>query len=252
MLKSLFLLLLIYVFITSKLLAQTINTSNFIPHEAIYNLKIGDVTAHSKIHNAIGQMHLSVNSTCDGWVVNQNTTIDITDKNGSQRRNTFRYSTWESIDHTKFRFISRVNINGQEVAAYEGESFVTNEIAKIIYTYPFNKEIIIPLETLYPMKHFFLSLNNTKFGIFNNYIIFTGEDDDSLSNISTFIINTGKYKKIRSAYFSYKETFLKPENEVEILVSPDSGIVDNVIFDYFDYQIIGDLKTIKYYDKPNC
>jgi len=252
LIKNLFLLIFIFVFISGNLTANTINHPNLKAHEAIYNLKIGNVTNYSKIHNANGQMHLSINYVCDGWVINQNTTIDITDKNGSQSRNTFRYSTWESIDHTMFRFMSKVNINGEEVSAYEGESFITNDVAKIIYTYPYNKEIIIPIETLYPMKHFLISLDSKKLGIFSNYIVFSGEDDDSLNNVSTFTINSGKFTKVRSANFSYNDALIKPENEIEILVSPDTGVVHKVIFDYFDYQIVGDLKDIKYYNEPNC
>jgi len=56
------------------------NNISFRAHEAIYDLNIGKITNSSKIHNAVGQMHLTVKEVCDGWVVNQNTTVDITDK----------------------------------------------------------------------------------------------------------------------------------------------------------------------------
>ena len=86
------------------------NNISFRAHEAIYDLNIGKITNSSKIHNAIGQMHLTVKEVCDGWVVNQNTTVDITDKNGSQIRNLYRYSSWESKENDLFRFLSKANI----------------------------------------------------------------------------------------------------------------------------------------------
>ena len=66
-------------------------------------------------------MHLTVKEVCDGWVVNQNTTVDITDKNGSQIRNLYRYSSWESKENDLFRFLSKVIINDEEVITFEGK-----------------------------------------------------------------------------------------------------------------------------------
>ena len=44
----------------------------------------------------------------------------------------------------------------------------------------------------------------------------------------------------------------KPKNEIEILVNSNDGVVHKVVFDYFDYQIIGSLEEYNYLDKPNC
>ena len=38
-------------------------------------------------------MNLKVQEVCDGWILNQNTYLDITDKNGMQIRNEFRNSS---------------------------------------------------------------------------------------------------------------------------------------------------------------
>ena len=225
----------------------------FNAHEAIYNLNIGKVTNSSKVHNAIGQMHLSVRDVCDGWAVNQNTSIDITDKNGSQVRNTFRYSSWESKNHDIFRFTSKVIINDEEVITYEGKSFKNNNIAEVIYIKPTNRVIEIPKETLYPMQHFFKILNNDLSGKFLNSIVFTGEDEDSLNNVTSFVLDKiNKYKIIRSANFAYDNVISRPKNEIEILVNSMDGVVHKVVFDYFEYQIIGSLEEYNYIDKPNC
>ena len=232
------------------------NWNNFKSHEAIYNLKLGDITNSSKIHNASGQMHITIKAVCDGWIINQNTTLDITDKNGFQRRNVFRYSIWESNSHDMLRFMSKVIIDGEELASYEGESYIKNGVGKIIYTRPHNKVINIPLDTLYPMKHFFISLDKNKTGELFNYIVFTGEDDKALNNVSTFTMDNlyegVSYKIIRSANYNYNNNLLKPENEIEILVNPKTGVVQKVLFDYFDYEIIGVLKYVIYYNKPEC
>jgi hypothetical protein len=52
--------------------------------------------------------------------------------------------------------------------------------------------------------------------------------------------------------YNYNNNLLKPENEIEILVNPKTGVVQKVLFDYFDYEIIGVLKYVKYYNKPEC
>ena len=241
-------------FFSIKLLANDKNSNvTFNSHEAIYNLNIGKVTNSSKVHNAIGQMHLSVREVCDGWVVNQNTSIDMTDKNGSQVRNMFRYSSWESKKHDIFRFTSKVIINDVEVITYEGKSSKNNNSAEVVYTKPNNLVIEIPEETLYPMQHFFKILSNDLSGKFLNSIVFTGEDDDSINNVTSFVLDKiNKYKIIRSANFAYDDVISKPKNEIEILVNSNDGVVHKVVFDYFDYQIIGSLEEYNYLDKPNC
>ncbi len=229
------------------------NNVSFKPHEAIYNLNIGKVSNSSKVHNAIGQMHLSVKDVCDGWTVNQNTTIDITDKNGSQVRNLFRYSSWESKNHDTFRFLSKVIVNNEEIISYEGDSLKRNNTAKVVYTKPNNFELEIPMDTLYPIQHFFSIIGGDLNGKFINNIVFTGEDDESLNNVTTFVLDSiNKYKIIRSANFAYDDIESKPKNEIEILVNIDDGVVHKVIFDYFEYQIIGSLEEYNYIDKPNC
>ena len=251
------LLLLYFCFFSSNLSAgEEINWNKFKPHEAVYHLSIGNISNTSKIHNVIGEMHLTIKSVCDGWVVNQNTTIDVTDKNGSQIRNIYRYSIWESKNHDALRFMSKMIVNGEEVSSYEGEAYIKENIGTIIYVSPHNEVINIPADTLFPMKHFFVSLYDTNIESFDNYVVFTGEDDNSLNNVSSFskksIFDGRMYKVIRSANYNYFKNLIKPENEIEIIVNSETGIVKKVIFDYFDYQIIGDLKHSQYYIKPEC
>ena len=229
------------------------NNISFRAHDAIYDLNIGKITNSSKIHNAIGQMHLTVKEVCDGWVVNQNTTVDITDKNGSQIRNLYRYSSWESKDNDLFRFLSKVIINDEEVITFEGKSSKKNNQAEVEYIKPYNEVIEIPIDTLYPMQHFFTILDKDLTDKFINSIVFTGEDDESLNNVTTFILDRiNNYKVIRSANFPYNDILSKPKNEIEILVNSENGIVHKVIFDYFEYEIIGTLKEYNFIEKPDC
>jgi len=254
--KKILLLLYICFFSNNLCAGEKTNWNNFKPHEAIYHLSIGNISNSSKIHNVIGEMHLTIKSVCDGWVVNQNTTIDVTDKNGSQLRNIFRYSIWESKNHDALRFMSKMIVNGEEVSSYEGEAFIKEDIGKIIYVSPHNKVINIPVDTLFPMKHFFISLYDAKIESFDNYIVFTGEDGNSLSNVSSFskksIDVDSMYKVIRSANYNYFKSSIKPESEIEVTVNSKTGIVKKVIFDYFNYQILGELKDSYHYSKPEC
>tara|TARA_B110000459_G_scaffold72396_1_gene81227 strand:- start:3302 stop:3760 length:459 start_codon:yes stop_codon:yes gene_type:complete len=152
--------------------------------------------------------------------------------------------------------MSKMIVNGEEVSSYEGKAFIQEGIGKIIYVSPHNKVINIPVDTLFPMKHFFISLYDANIESFDNYIVFTGEDSNSLSNISSFskksIDGDSMYKVIRSANYDYFKNSIKPESEIEVTVNSESGVVKKVIFDYFDYQILGELKDTNYYSKPEC
>ena len=68
------------------------------------------------------------------------------------------------------------------------------------------------------MQHFFTIMNKDLTDKFINSIVFTGEDDESLNNVTTFILDRiNSYKVIRSANFPYNDILSKPKNEIEIL-----------------------------------
>ena len=60
--------------------------SLFRSHEATYELELNSVTRAGQIHSVNGKMHVDVRKVCDGWVFNQYTTLDITDRLGNQNK----------------------------------------------------------------------------------------------------------------------------------------------------------------------
>jgi len=226
---------------------------NITSHSVIYDLRIKKVLPSSKIHNAIGKMELEVSEVCDGWVINQNTTIDFTDKNGLQVRNEYRYSSWESFDYKLFRFISQVIIDEEESSYYEGEAFLNNSESKILLHKPNKKEIDIPHDTIFPMQHYIDTYRNKV--NFKTYNVFTGEDDKALNYFSSFstkvLIDDVLYKKVRSAIFKYTNITSEPIYEIELIINKQ-GIVKKVIFDYKNYSIVGIISSLEYKDIKSC
>ena len=222
-------------------------------HNVIYNLRIDKVLPSSEIHNAIGKMYLEVNEVCDGWVVNQNTSLDVTNKNGLQVRNEFRYSSWESFNFKSFRFISQIIINEEEASYFEGEAFIGEQDSKVLFYMPNKKELTIPHDTIFPMQHYLNTYRGKDH--FKSYKVFTGEDDDSLNYVTSFskkvFINDIFYKKVRTAVYKYNDKSLKPIYEIELIIDKE-GVVNKVIFDYLNYRIVGDLLSIEFIDKKNC
>ena len=230
------------------------NFNNFKSHEAVYNLRINNVSSSSKVHSAFGQMNLEVYKSCEGWVINQDSLIDITDKHGTQYRNEFRYSIWESFNGNFFRFLSQVIINGEEIAYYEGKAYKKDKDAKVIYIRPNKKEINIPLETLFPMKHFMATLM-LKDKNFKSYTVFTGENEESLTHVNSFLkeveMEGQLYKKIRTAVFELNSVSSEPVHEIELIID-NYGIARSVVFDYLDYKIIGKLNKYKFVSNEKC
>ena len=234
-----------YIFIilllNNILYANDIKDFNFIKsHEVIYDLNIENITSNSKIHNAVGKMNLKVQEVCDGWVVNQNTFLDITDKNGLQVRNEFRNSSWESYDFKSFKFMSQTIVNGEEVSYYEGEADLDKNLNKVIFLKPYVKELTIPKDTIFPMQHYISTYRNKS--NFQSFNVFFGEDDESINHVTSFTssltINEILYKKVRTAVFNYQDTSSKPIYEIELIIDND-GMVHQVVFDYLDYKIVG-------------
>ena len=232
--------------------------NSLISHEATYSLELNNVSKTSKIHSIDGKMLVDIREVCDGWLFHQHTTIDATDRMGNQKRSEFRYSTWESLDHKKFRFLSRSLFDGKESSFVEGHAYIGEEFGKVVFSVPKRHEIKISSKTMFPMNHFFLSLREQpKKNYLSNEVVFTGEKENSLNLVSTFanyIYSSDrkeKLVKIRSAYFSLVDLTEQPENEIELIVD-SQGLVKSVIFDYIDYEIKGILIDYKYVSKTEC
>ena len=258
MFKLINLILIVSLFSAGSFINQSKSEELLRSHEATYSLKLSNVTEAGKIHSVNGEMFIDIREVCDGWLFHQHTTLDVTDRMGNQNRSEFKYSTWESFDHKKFRFLSRSMFDGRETSFVEGHAYIGKDEGKVIFNMPEIEELKISSKTMFPINHFFMTFKEQpKNNTLSNEIVFTGENEDSLSLVSTFTsyITNGdgkeKFVKIRSAYFPLSDLSEQPENEIELIVD-SSGLVKSVIFDYIDYEIKGSLINHKYISKTKC
>ena len=104
------------------------------------------------------------------------------------------------------------------------------------------------------MKHFMSTLM-LKDKNFKSYIVFTGENEESLNHVNSFSkeveIDGKLFKKIRTAVFELNSVSSEPVHEIELIID-NYGIARSVIFDYLDYQIIGKLNKYKFISKKKC
>ena len=249
LISNLFLLFLCNVFFIKA------SAENFIrSHEAVYSLELMYVSNKSQVHSLNGIMKISLKKVCDGWVFNQHTELDVKDRMGNQNKSEFRYSTWESSDYKKFRFLSISTLDGEETSHVEGYAFIEEDYGRIIFEYPEYSSLLISSETLFPMNHFFLTMkkdyvNNP----LSNELVFSGEDENSINLVSTFkkSFPNNNIIMVRSAYFSLSDFSEKPDSEVELMMFQD-GLVNSVIFNYINYKLKGNLLEYEYLIEPNC
>ena len=159
MFKLIFFFIVAFVIYSKNFISQTLAIDYLKSHEATYSLKLYNVMRTSAIHSASGIMNINIKEVCDGWVFNQHTKLTVTDRMGNQNENEFRYSTWESLDHKKFRFISIFNTDGIATSHTEGYAYLNDYYGEIIYQYPKQESIKIAAETLFPINHFLKIMN---------------------------------------------------------------------------------------------
>ncbi len=240
--------------------------AGFVPHKAIYDIRLKSKKSSAKVSNIHGKMMYEWKSSCDAWVSSHQFDMTYDYIEAPSVRVTSDFSNYESFDGKRFNFTSTRKtgdtVLGEVRGAVDGD--IINNGGKAIYTKPENKEYDIPKGALFPMAHTLGVLKEIKDGKkFYKATLFDGSDEDGPVEVNSFIGKEATYIvpdefakdinkelvetkswNIRLAFFPLNEYSVTSDYEMS-LVFHENGVISGITIDYDEFSVEQKLIAIK-------
>jgi len=240
--------------------------AGFVPHKALYDIKLSSKSSSAKIANIKGRMFYEWQPSCDAWVSTNKFDMVYEYNEIPSMRITSDFSTYESFDGKSFNFTSQRKRDGIIFEEVRGNVDGNNADSPndAVYNMPENLVFELPKGTFFPMAHTLDVLKEIKSGKkFFKATLFDGSDEEGPVDVNSFVIKAvsyvppEKYKKdidkdmvgakawkMRLAFFPLN----KPESTADYemsLIFHENGVVSDMEIDYSDFSVTQKLIAIK-------
>ncbi len=201
------------------------NDVTMAPHQALYSLRLSRLRQANTIAAVNGQMFYRLDSSCEGWTVDQRFNMQFVYAEGPSAFMTSNYNTWESRDGRHYSYATRRQRNGEVTDDIRGKAEVSAAgDGQIFYQSPVEQTIALPPGTLFPIQHTMAILRAAKAGDkWFNAALFDGSDLSPATDVNAF------FKPAVAPYVAIED--VKPvvadkiitENKDETTAIPDSA-----------------------------
>lgn len=256
-------------FVSSDILAESSDPAlkaGFVPHKALYDIKLSGKKSGSQIVNIAGQMMYEWESGCQGWTANHKFNLIYEYADSPPMRITSDFSTYELFDGGSFNFVAQRKRDGEIFEELRGNAkLVENGAGEIAFRVPPDVTYELPAGSLFPMQHTLAVQENIRAGKkFFNATIFDGSDQDGPVEINAFIggkeldgakiapkgdeidaaLLDTKAQEVRLAFFPLSNQEAGAEYEMS-LVFHENGIISDMNVDYNDFSVTQKLVALE-------
>ena len=238
-------------------------------HRAFYTARIGRIREGAGIQDVRGGLAMTLEKTCDAWIVNQQMSIRmISSKGGTVDRET-GFAGWESLDGRTYRFITRENATGarQEVKGL-ATSGVADRPGTARFTEPEPKTVELAPGTLFPVAHTALLIERARAGDRRvDRTVFDGTDGEGPQRVVAFVgtavpadaaagtalgpMAARPGWAMQLAFYPLDGAAAVPDYEIAVL-QLDNGVARRLTFDYGAFALDMDLERLEALPPPDC
>lgn len=243
--------------------------AGFVPHKALYDIKLVSTRSGAQIINISGQMFYDWKPACDAWISNHRFNLFYEYSDSPPMRITSDFSTYETFDGKTMNFTSQRKRDGNLFEELRGQAMRHDDNkGEAVYTIPKDLEFELSEGALFPMGHTLAVLSNIKQGKkFFKATIFDGSDEEGPVEINTFIgksqdpmvieesddleaalLNTPAWR-IRLAFFPLNKPSETSDYEMA-LTFHENGVIRDMIVEYDDFTLSQKLVALEKLDAP--
>lgn len=240
-----------------------------VSHRAFYTLSVSRLDPRNYRHGITGGLKLDFVNACDGYALNQRFVIETTTDDGPVL-NDMTLNSWESQDGQRFRFKLKDEVNGDLDQELDGEAtiFEPGGEGVVRFSIPQDTELALPRNVMFPTEHTIRLLAMARGG--TNWLqvpVYDGSSADAYADIGAFVsaelpAETGEKQvlaplkgqrswRVRLAYFTSDKVQDTPDYEIGYRLY-ESGVVDDIVFDYGDYAIRATLRQLDVKPRDPC
>ena len=240
------------------------------PHRAVYDLSLLKSRGEGPVTQARGRLEFEWADVCSGWTVHQRTRVEVFYAEGAVVDFGWTLTAFESKDGQHYRFfIRRFDASGPS-EELRGEARLSGPGAGGVATFsePEAREVVLPAGTMFPTAHSLLLIETAEGDALPVWrVVFDGSGDEGLFGVSAVIshplpadgeaavdsplVRGQRSWRLHMAYFGMDETVAEPEHEQTLRLFAN-GVVDQLVLDYGDFALQGDLTEIESQPPPEC
>ncbi|MDP6475478.1 MAG: DUF1849 family protein [Alphaproteobacteria bacterium] len=245
----------------------------FTPHSGLYRMSLANAEASSGIIGASGEMYFEWLDACDGWNVNQHTSLILATSQDTNNQIGLTFSGWEAKDGMKLRFQASHFANGDMIDNIVGEASLAaaGGAGSVVYTKPDAHVEALPEGVLFPSEYSRRMMARMRAGK-SGYtaLMFDGASLEGIYEVSTVFAaprmhappgaasDAGaeaaadeKVWPVRMAYFSLQGGDSEPDFEVGALIN-GFGVAHRYDIDYGNFAVLAVLENYEEIAPPDC
>lgn len=237
------------------------------PHRAIYELRLDRASDRSHVLDVGGEMAVSWESYCDGWAIEQTYRLAFAYADGSNGELISNFASWEARSGGAFSFTGRTTLNGVTEEEVRGVAELEPQGGIAHYRLPAETEQQLPAGTYFPSGHTLALLDRARQGeTAFSAMLFDGSRADGLTEVnaaigvaipaglelaevSAAVLDGRQSWPVQLAFFDPEQAGPEPDHEVGFRLY-SGGIVDQLIIDYGDFALRGELAAIEPLSEP--
>lgn len=245
--------------------------AGFVPHKALYEIKLAGKKSGSQIVSIGGQMFYEWTSNCDAWNSNHRFNLLYEYADTPPMKITSDFSTYETFDGKTFNFASQRKRNGELFEELRGLALNNDEEKRATFSLPEGLEYELKPNTLFPMRHTLDVLNTIKSGKkFFKATIFDGSDQDGPVEVNAFVgkkqdpaemfkeaknidmsLVSNDAWTVQLAFFPLGSEEALADYEMT-LVFHENGVISDMLVDYGDFTVSQRLTALDKVEDAAC
>ena len=252
----------------TQMTADPAIAAGFVPHKALYDVKLISTKSGSQIINLDGQMLYEWQSSCDAWISNHQFNLLYEYADSPPMQITSDFSTYESFDGKSLDFTSQRKRDGQLFEEIRGQGILNdNKTGEATFSMPEGLVFDLPQGTVFPLRHTLNVLGQIKSGKkFYTATILDGSDEDGpveinvfigkpansmadiepSANLDTSLLNTKSWN-VRLAFFPTIDP--KPTADYEMSINfHENGVISDMEIEYEDFSVSQNLVALEKID----
>lgn len=238
-------------------------------HRGFYALKLSSARQGGAFVDARGGLDMTIEKTCDGWLLSQDLAMELATAQGDQVRQAVRYSGWESLDSAQYRFISKTRTDRtQKDTKGTARAGAGDKPGEAVFENKQTRKVSLPPGTRFPIAHAVWLIERALAGVHQApSVVFDGTDGEGPQRVAAFIGRKIEAKDhgraalgaladqagwtMRLAFFPEDGTEASPEYEMEILQLAN-GVAPRMVIDYRDFSVELEIQKIEPIATPSC
>jgi len=253
--------------------ALTAFSAEMTPHRAIYDIKLGNARADSKVEGGSGKWVLEVEgASCTGYTISYRFVTQLEYEDGRNVLIDTRGKNFESGEGNAFDFANSTYQDNKVIEDVKGVAARKDNAIAVKLSRPEAGELSLPGEVEFPVQHFVKLIEQAKAGatLFSSSVFEGVEGAKTAYDVTAVIGKEGAVEAGTSLPYQVLEdqklrrwpvslSYYKKDGPrdatpewVNSFLLYENGVSRQFVFDYGEFTLIGTMQNLEFLTEEDC